>query len=138
MCIRDSPNPTQIARKARQSIIELCLAPRRLPSATLAPLTKLRPKALRTRYLAVCSSHEVVLSTRPHPEHPVSILILHPREISGTSFVVTQLRHRYTTGCCTSQCSKGSRQMQWYVIVLDKTDTTYPRLQPRYVEKEKP
>ena len=31
----------------------------------------------------VCTSHKTVLSTRRHPAHPVSALILHPREIQA-------------------------------------------------------
>ena len=34
----------------------------------------------------VCSSHQTVFSTRRHPAHPVSVLILHPRE---TNSVIT-------------------------------------------------
>ena len=31
----------------------------------------------------VCSSHQTVLPTRRHPAHPVSPLILHPREMQA-------------------------------------------------------
>ena len=37
------------------------------------------------------SLHQTVLSTRRHPAHSVSALILHPREIQA---LVTKLRHR--------------------------------------------
>ena len=46
---------------------------------------------------SVCCLHKTVLSTRRRPAHPVSALILRPRD---TSSVVTKLRHRqlrYTT-----------------------------------------
>ena len=45
--------------------------------------------------ICVCSSDETVLSTRRHPAQPVSVLILHPRDIDARS-VVTELCMR----CC--------------------------------------
>ena len=66
-----------------------------------------------------------VLSTRRHPaQHPVSVLILHPRD---TSAVVSKLRHRDTTITAAAvyrNAAKRDNSLPPYAIVLDSTGTT--------------
>lgn len=51
--------------------------------------------------LSACCSHENVLSTRRHPAHPVSVLILFPREI------------RSTTGSCGHKRNYDTEVLLW-------------------------
>ena len=79
--------------------------------------------------MRVCSSHETVLSTRRHPAHPVSFLILHPGEIQAL------WSQNYDAG---SYVVRGRQQcynampLCWAV-----TGATYIRQLPRCTEREK-
>ena len=49
--------------------------------------------------LRVCSSHQTVLSTRRHQPHPVSVPILHPREIQALWSQNHDTEIRHCNGC---------------------------------------
>ena len=75
--------------------------------------------------LCVCYSHKTVLSTRRHAAHPVSALILHPREIQALwsqnydtgSYVVPGRRQQYNAMPQHISHRDSSSQASYFVAI---------------------